>query len=49
MLKALGLQADLNIMDTSFPDIFFLVLIPPIIYDSAYIMNKVNVHWIIQQ
>jgi len=39
-LKICGLNADLNIMETGFPKVFFLVLIAPIIYESAYNTNK---------
>ncbi len=40
VLKLSGHKADLSIMETGFPNVFFLVLIAPIIYESAYNTNK---------
>ena len=40
VLKLAGHKADLSIMETGFPNVFFLVLIAPIIYESAYNTNK---------
>lgn len=41
-LKLCGHRADLSLMETGFPNVFFLVLIAPIIYESAYNTNKVR-------
>jgi len=41
LLKFCGYDKDLNIIVSAFPNIFFLVLIPPIIFHSSYVINKV--------
>jgi NhaP-type Na+/H+ or K+/H+ antiporter len=40
LLQITGFSEDLNIMEIGFPNIFFLVLIAPIIFESAYNTNK---------
>ena len=39
-MKLSGFAGDLTIMETGFPNVFFLVLIAPIIFESAYSTNK---------
>lgn len=42
-LKMTGVGRHLNIMEGGFTNVFFIVLLPPIIFESAYNTNKVNI------
>lgn len=39
-MELTGFKDDLNIMEKGFPEIFFVVLLAPIIFTSAYTINK---------